>query len=176
MRNYNFITVATFSILLGIVFQGPFSKSFGWHEGLGITDQKATEMYNNKTLSPETLKLKNSILNWKAGLQWQLDFIDIFCFGDTPSNPDSPNCLETMKVVYDNCYHHPNIDTECANPKIEEYMIKHNISGTYGSNYTKLQPIDPNKPTLKEMRASMIEKTRQLCIEAAISCENLPSK
>jgi hypothetical protein len=65
---------------------------------------------------------------------------------------------------------------QVANPKIEEYMIKHDIAGTYGTNYTKLQPMNSSQPTLKEFRGSILDKVRQICIETGIGFDEIPAK
>ena len=144
-------------VLLGLVYILLINFVFAWHENLGITDESATEMYNDPTID---LDASNNISHWKAGLQFELDFINMACI-DIPSGPDQDGevCHQKVKTVSDNCLHHPGIDEECFNPKIQAYMTKYNISGTYDSNYTKIHGVDPEAPTLKD---SMQEISKNL--------------
>ena len=81
---------------------------FAWHENSGITDESATEMYNDPTRDLDT---SNNISYWKAGLQFELDFINMACI-DIPTGPDrdGETCHQKVKTVSDNCLHHPRID------------------------------------------------------------------
>lgn len=138
---------------------------FAWHENLGINDKNATKMYNDPSLD---LEISDNISYWKAGLQFELDFISMACI-DIPTGPDQDGeiCHQKVKTVSDNCLHHPGIDDECSNPKIQTYMTKHNISATYDSNYTRIHAVDPEKPTLKD---SMQETSKNLI------CKILPDE
>jgi hypothetical protein len=157
-----FLIVSELIVAIGV----SHSNVVGWHEDLGISDQRGAIIYNNQTLDPQSLQQKSKILNWKAGLQFQLDMLDLFCYGT--GQPASPSedyaCLQAAKTVYDNCYHHPGVDEECNNPDLQTYMIQHNISGTYDSNYTRIEPGNSSKPSVKESLQDLKEK----CLEIAI--------
>jgi hypothetical protein len=113
-------------LVWGLVYILFINFVFAWHENLGISDESA---------------------------QYELDFINMECI-DIPTDQDQDQdgelCRQKVKTVSDNCFHHPGIDEECSNPKIQAYITKHNISRTYDSNYTTIHAIDPEKPTLKD--------------------------
>jgi hypothetical protein len=90
------------------------------------------------------------------------------------SSNETHACLGTTKTVFDNCFHHPGVDEECYNPELERYMIQHNIPGTYNTNYTKIEPTNSSAPSIKESRADIIYKMRELCIATGLDCSGLP--
>lgn len=150
-----FLTV----ILVSIFFP---TNSFSWHEDLGISDQKATEMYNSPILTPQTIIIKNDTLNWKEGLKDRYTFITVFCLpGSDGKNPDGERCKSEVKMVYDNCSHHPAIEELCTDPNIETYMIRHNLSGTYDMSYRRIEPIQPGEKGPMEQRAASMEDTNK---------------
>jgi hypothetical protein len=146
-----------YAVLLSILSIASISSVNAWHENFGISDENATKMYNDPNIDPD---ISNNMSYWKAGLQWELDFINMACI-DIPTGPDRDGevCHQKVKTVSDNCLHHPKIDEECSDPKIQIYMTKHNISGTYDSTYTRIQPVDPETSTLKD---SMQEISKNL--------------
>lgn len=168
MISHEFSLVLILILTLSFGFEG--SVSFAWHENLGITDEKATEMFNNPVLSPDTLKMKNDTLNWIAGLKDRYAFITDFCLpGSGGNNPDGEGCKSEVKMVFDNCLHHPGIDTLCQDPNIETYMIRHNLSGTYDMSYRRMEPIEPGKGYTGAM-ADITKKAKDLCKSLSLQC------
>jgi hypothetical protein len=83
-------------------------------------------------------------LDWKQGLEDRYAFIADFCMpGSTGKDPDGEGCKSEVKMVFDNCIHHPDIEELCNDPNIETYMIRHNLSGTYDMGYRRIEPIQP---------------------------------
>lgn len=156
LKYLRFVSVFLTIMLVYVFFP---TNSFSWHEELGISDQKATEMYNSPVLTPQTIKTKNDTLNWKAGLKDRYTFITVFCLpGSEGKNPDDEGCKSEVKMVYDNCFHHPAIEALCNDPNIQTYMIRHNLSGTYDMSYRRIEPIQPGEKGPMEQRAASMEE------------------
>ena len=77
---------------------------FGWHEQLGISDERAAEVQNNNPNDPQILKWRNSIQFW----------IDMFNIGCTEEplteglRQQQQNCPAPAQELHDICVHHPN--------------------------------------------------------------------
>lgn len=70
-----------FILVSSFLFQSYHSTAlfiYGWHEHLGIGDEKAIELYNENPNNP-------AIVKWENALQSKLDIIDVECYDFTPA-------------------------------------------------------------------------------------------
>jgi hypothetical protein len=101
------IVILTSFIVLSII---TIPISYPWHEELGISDERAVELYASNPSDPK-------IEGWKSGIQKLIDFSISLCYEST-NTPSQEDCDKIMSVPAEKCSKHPNILIACEDKRI----------------------------------------------------------
>jgi hypothetical protein len=111
---YLIISLATL-VLIGFSAQ----SSFGWHQDLGISDEKAAQLYQTNPNDPQILK-------WANALQFQYEQEKQVCFESSPikgiEKDIQESCDTLVSIIYDNCIHHPTSVLLCSDARIAAWV------------------------------------------------------
>ncbi len=104
------------SLLLALIAPLVITSSsvYAWHSNLAISDQQAAQLYQTNPNDPQ-------IVSWKNALQNKIDLISGTCLtGPSSSFVVTDVCNNIVRVVYDNCLHHPGALLGCLDPRIAQ--------------------------------------------------------
>lgn len=103
------IAVLTSFIVISITI---IPTSYAWHEELGISDERAAELYASNPSDPK-------IEGWKLGIQKLIDFSISLCY-ESINTPSQEDCDKIMSVPAEKCSNHPNILVACEDKRISK--------------------------------------------------------
>ena len=113
---YLIISLATL-VLIGFSAQ----SSFGWHENLGVSDEKAAQLYQTNPSNPQ-------ITRWSNALQYQYELNKQVCFepsmdlGSKAEKEIKESCDVLVPIINENCNHHPNSLLLCSDSRIAAWV------------------------------------------------------
>lgn len=123
----NFCIIAAITgIALTLIINLQFIE--GWHQNLGLSDEKAAELYRTNPNDPQ-------ILAWANALQREYDQERQVCFEPSPyvkgiEKEIVESCNVLVPIIYDNCLHHPNSLLLCSDSRIASWVENIHPSGT----------------------------------------------
>lgn len=111
--------VGILAVLMGINSQ----IVLGWHQDLGMSDEKAAQLYQTNPNDPQILK-------WSNALQLEYEQDKQFCFEPHPytdgieslDKMQKESCNVLLPIINDNCIHHPNSTLLCSDSRIAAWI------------------------------------------------------
>jgi hypothetical protein len=127
---FYFIILGSTVAILGFSLQ----DVFGWHQNLGISDTRASELYQTNPNDPQ-------IVRWANALQEMYETNSQVCFGSELFLSDEIRdaCNVTIPVLEENCDTHPDSLVLCSDKRISAWIQKLDME----SERASIGTIDP---------------------------------
>jgi hypothetical protein len=128
------VTFAVLSFNNGIVV--------GWHANLGISDEKAEQLYKSNPNDPEIIFWKNTISEIRHGMGYCFEPTVIDGKVQPLTHEAKVNCVTAAALIHDNCISHPGVLLACLDPRINQWAALVNSTSAKSCEGVSVNPND----------------------------------